>query len=79
MFDACELFFYKMVKGTGAAGRVVAEDVEKFVPGAAPVPSPAAGIPARVAVAAPSVGAGFVDIPMTNIRQVKFGRFPRFL
>ena len=64
-----------MVKGTGAAGRVVAEDVEKFVPGAAPVPPPAAGIPVRVAVAAPTVGAGFVDIPMTNIRQVKFGGF----
>ena len=69
-----------MVKGTGAAGRVVAEDVEKFVPGVAPLPSPAAGIPVRAAaVAAPSVGAGFVDIPMTNIRQVRLGSFPRFL
>jgi len=55
-----------MVKGTGPSGRVVAEDVEKFVPGAAP---PVAA-PGRAA-AAPIPGAGYTDIPMTNIRQVR--------
>ncbi len=65
-----------MVKGTGAAGRVVAEDVEKFVPGAAPLPPPVAGAPVGApAAAAPSAGAGFIDIPMTNIRQVILGNF----
>ena len=57
----------QMVTGTGPSGRVVAEDVEKFVPGAAP---PAAAAAPGRAAAAPIPGAGYTDIPMTNIRQV---------
>ena len=53
-----------MVQGTGPDGRIRAQDVEGFVPSAAPLGAPAAAAPA------PIPGTAFTDIPLSGIRKV---------
>lgn len=66
---------FQLVRGTGPEGRVTAKDVETFVPSAAvpAVPPSAIPPPPRAAAApavAPTPGAAYTDIPLSNIRQV---------
>ncbi len=57
---------FQMVQGSGPEGRIQAEDVESFVPGAAPSPAVSA-----IRMPTPATpGAAFTDIPLTNIRKV---------
>lgn len=64
------------VTGTGPERRIIAADVQAFVPSAAaPAAAPAAAqatsaAPAAAAAAAPAPGSGYTDIPHTNIRKV---------
>ena len=50
----------QQVSGSGPEGQVRAQDVVSFTPGVAPLAAPMAAVP----------GAGFVDFPTSNIRQV---------
>ena len=56
------------MKGSGPDGRIIAKDVESFVPSAAPPPTPSSAAP--VTVTAPLPGAVYTDIPLTNLRKV---------
>ena len=50
--------------GSGPDGSIIASDIEKFVPSAAPAAAPAAPAPPLVP------GATYTDIPLSNVRQV---------
>ena len=50
--------------GSGPDGSIIASDIEKFVPTAAPAAAPAAPAPPLVP------GATYTDIPLSNVRQV---------
>ncbi|CAH1772921.1 unnamed protein product [Owenia fusiformis] len=52
------------VTGTGPEGRIRGQDVQSFTPSAASTPS------VVVATPPPTAGAGFVDIPLSSMRQV---------
>ncbi|KAL6948675.1 pyruvate dehydrogenase complex dihydrolipoamide acetyltransferase component (E2) [Hanseniaspora vineae] len=52
------------VAGTGPNGRIVREDVEKYIESGAGKKTGAAAAPA------PSATASFVDVPITNMRQI---------
>jgi pyruvate dehydrogenase E2 component (dihydrolipoamide acetyltransferase) len=64
------------VKGSGPNGRIVKEDVESFVPGAAAVSAPAASTPAPATAPTPSPapaiegGAPFAEDKLSNVRKV---------
>ncbi|MCZ8369474.1 MAG: 2-oxo acid dehydrogenase subunit E2 [Porphyrobacter sp.] len=63
------------VKGTGPNGRIVREDVENFIPGAAaPAAGPAASAPAPAAAPAPAPaiegGAPFAEEKLSGVRKV---------
>ncbi|KAL6944418.1 pyruvate dehydrogenase complex dihydrolipoamide acetyltransferase component (E2) [Hanseniaspora osmophila] len=51
------------VAGTGPNGRIVQEDVEKYI-------ESAAGKKTGAVASAPSATASFVDVPITNMRQI---------
>jgi pyruvate dehydrogenase E2 component (dihydrolipoamide acetyltransferase) len=53
------------VKGTGPEGRIVAEDVERLAPEAAPAAAPAAAAPAEPA----RVAEGVERVPLTSVRR----------
>lgn len=59
------------VRGTGPDGRVTAKDVEAFTPSAAAAARPVAAA-ARPSAAAAMTGVEYVDIPLSNIRQVLY-------
>lgn len=58
------------VVGSGPEGRIVAEDIEKFLPSAAPQAGVAPMAAAPAVTLAPPAGTAYVDIPLSNIRQV---------
>jgi pyruvate dehydrogenase E2 component (dihydrolipoamide acetyltransferase) len=61
----------KLVKGSGPEGRIHADDVKAYVPSQIPVPVTQPTAPsAQPTRAPPAVVGEFVDIPLTNIRQV---------
>ena len=58
-----------MVAGTGPDGRIIANDIKAFVPGQARVETVAQAPQAAPRVPASPAGE-FVDLPLSNIRQV---------
>jgi pyruvate dehydrogenase E2 component (dihydrolipoamide acetyltransferase) len=60
----------KLVQGSGPGGRVILRDLEGAVPvvGAA-VPEPARPLPTPLSAAPVPIGAGFRDVPLTQIRK----------
>jgi pyruvate dehydrogenase E2 component (dihydrolipoamide acetyltransferase) len=66
----------QQVSGTGPEGRIRAQDVENFVPSAAPAGPAAAAAPAVASAAVPASapvpvpGATYTDIPLSNVRHV---------
>jgi len=60
----------RMVKGTGPDGRIRAQDIESFVPAAAPpTPAPVTAQPAIPSTPQPVSGDSYIDIPLTNMRK----------
>lgn len=63
--------YIQLVKGTGPDGRITADDVKAYVPSPAAVPGAPTPAPAVAAPRpAPSASGDFIDIPLTNIREV---------
>jgi pyruvate dehydrogenase E2 component (dihydrolipoamide acetyltransferase) len=58
----------RYVKGTGDNGRITKNDVDTFVPSAAPVAAPAAKTASPV-VAAPAGQVSFEDVPVSQMRK----------
>ena len=67
MIQLLQIVTLKLVKGTGPDGRITADDIKAYVP--APVVAPAVPVTAPPRAAPPTSGE-FVDIPLSNIRQV---------
>ncbi|CAM9016634.1 hypothetical protein WICANDRAFT_24844 [Wickerhamomyces anomalus NRRL Y-366-8] len=59
----------RQVKGSGPNGRIVKEDVEKFIADNK-VETPKAGAPAQVAAGSGSSAPDFVDVPVSNMRKI---------
>ena len=67
------VFLFQLVTGSGPDGRIRAQDIESFVPPAAAAAEPVSAAappppPPPQITAVP--GAGYVDIPLTSMRQV---------
>ena len=52
----------QLIQASGPEGRIIARDVESYVPSAAPPPGVGAPVPAP--------GASYSDIPLTGMRKV---------